>query len=108
MESVPLVDIAWVRKQNYVRKRATTADVLLLIEIAEDSLKFDQNEKSRLYAEAGIQDYWIANVKAQAIEVRRKPVDGVYTDVQSISGDEAVSPLVLPTAKLAAARIWPK
>jgi Uma2 family endonuclease len=106
LDSVPLVDIAWVRRQNFVKTRPTTADVSLLIEIAEDSLQFDQNEKSRLYAEAGVHDYWIANVKAEAIEVHRNPVDGAYTDVQSFKDNQELSPLVLPAAKLTAAQIW--
>lgn len=108
LESVPLPDLAWVRRIDYRRVRPTVADLLLLIEVSESSLRFDRGKKARLYAEAGVQDYWIANVKAEAIEVHRMPRDGVYTDVQSFKGDQAISPLTLPTAKLTAEQIWPK
>jgi Uma2 family endonuclease len=108
LESVPQPDLVWVLRRDYCRVRPTVADLLLIVEVADTSLQYDRGEKAAVYAEAGIQDYWIANVKAEAIEVHRKAVDGVYTDVQSFKGDQAVSPLVLPTAKLTAARIWPK
>lgn len=108
LESVPQPDLAWVRRQDYRRVRPTVADLQLLVEVADTSLRFDRGKKARLYAEAGIQDYWIANVTAEAIEVHRNPVDGVYTEVQSYEGDQAVSPLVLPEAKLTAAQIWSK
>lgn len=108
LESVPLPDLAWVRRIDYRRVRPTVADLLLLVEVSESSLRFDRGKKARLYAEAGVQDYWIANVKAEAIEVHRNPRDGVYTDVQSFKGDQVVSPLALPTAKLTADQIWPK
>ncbi|MEX2170440.1 MAG: Uma2 family endonuclease [Pirellulales bacterium] len=108
LESVPQPDLAWVRRIDYRRVRPTVADLLLLVEVSDTSLRFDRGKKARLYAEAGVQDYWIANVKAEAIEVHRTPRDGVYIDVQSFKGDQAISPLALPTAKLTADQIWPQ
>lgn len=108
LESVSLPDLAWVRRRDYSRVRPAVSDLLLLVEVSDSSLRFDRGEKARLYAEAGIKDYWIANVKAQAIEVHRNPRDGVYTNVQTYKGDQVVSPLALLAAKLTAEQIWPK
>lgn len=108
LESVPVPDLAWVRRIDYRRVRPTVADLLLLVEVSDTSLRFDRGEKARLYAEAGVPDYWIANVKAETIEVHRTPRDGVYSDVQSFKGDQVISPLALATARLTADHIWPK
>jgi Uma2 family endonuclease len=106
LESVPQHDLAWMRRKDYRKARPTVADVLLLIEVADTSLRFDRGEKASLYAEAGIQDYWIANVKAETIEVHRNPQNGAYADVRSYEGAHEVSPLLFPAAKLTAATIW--
>lgn len=50
-----------------------TAD--LVIEVANTSISFDRDEKASLYAKAGIPDYWILNLNAHRLEVRRKPVE---------------------------------
>jgi Uma2 family endonuclease len=56
--------------QDY-RKHPTAAQVLLLIEVADTTLRTDRGSKAALYAEAGVADYWIVNVRARALEVYR-------------------------------------
>ena len=62
LDSVPQPDLAWLRWNRYVRQRPTPEDVLLVIEVADSSLAKDRGLKARLYAEAGIADYWIVNL----------------------------------------------
>ncbi len=58
-------------------KPGTTAahptSALLVIEISETSLAYDRNEKGPLYAESGVQDYWIINLADSVIEIYRNP-----------------------------------
>ena len=55
-------------------------DALLVIEVASESLRKDRLLKSRIYARAGIPEYWIVNVDERCIEVSREPdaEAGVY------------------------------
>jgi Uma2 family endonuclease len=55
-------------------------DALLVIEVASDSLRKDRLVKSRIYARAGIPEYWIVNVEERCVEVSRDPdpAAGVY------------------------------
>jgi Uma2 family endonuclease len=46
---------------------------LVLIEISDTTYRHDSGVKLRRYAQAGIQDYWIANLKAGRVEVYRDP-----------------------------------
>ncbi|BAY87031.1 hypothetical protein NIES267_65420 [Calothrix parasitica NIES-267] len=48
-------------------------DILLLIEIADSSLKYDQEVKLPLYAQAGVTDYWIFNLIEKCLETYSQP-----------------------------------
>ena len=56
----------------------TAADVLLVVEVSDSSVAYDRSVKRRLYAEAGIPEYWIVNLQDQVIEVYSNPVKGEY------------------------------
>ncbi len=61
-------------------------DVLLLVEVAVTSLRYDRTTKLRLYADYGIPEYWIVDGNAEAIDVHRAPDGGVYGDVTRVTG----------------------
>lgn len=80
-------------------------DVLLLIEVADSSLSFDQNQKLRLYALHGIAEYWLLNLPDNCLEVYRKPHDKVYAEKMTLYPGDTVSlwqwpNLSVPIAKL--------
>ncbi|MHC4404531.1 MAG: Uma2 family endonuclease, partial [Planctomycetota bacterium] len=56
----------------------------------------DTGEKARLYADAGIADYWVVDVEEDCVEVFRDPQPGGYQSRQMRRGDEAISPLAFP------------
>lgn len=72
------------------------ADVMLLIEAAEASLRRDRQVKLPIYAEAGIADYWIADVEQESLTVCRDPRGRAYANVQTLSADATVTPLAIP------------
>jgi Uma2 family endonuclease len=47
--------------------------VLLVIEVAGESLRLDRKSKAALYARAGIPEYWIVNLAESTVEVHREP-----------------------------------
>ena len=49
------------------------ADVPLVVEVSDTSLAEDRGQKARLYAKHGIPEYWIVNLNARTLEVRRGP-----------------------------------
>jgi Uma2 family endonuclease len=67
-EPEPDLVIARNRSDDYLANHPTPSDILLLIEIADSSLKYDQEEKLPIYAEAGIPDYWIFNLVDNYLE----------------------------------------
>jgi Uma2 family endonuclease len=66
------------RDDFYAGKRPEPEDVLLVVEVAETSMRYDRTVKAPLYAEAGIPEYWIVNLRDGVIEVYTDPADGAY------------------------------
>ncbi len=100
LDSAPEPDVDWMKRKRYSKRRPVASDVLLLVEVAFSSLRYDRGEKADLYAEVGIRDYWIVNIVDFCVEVRRKPKDGVYQELLVHQLDETVSPLHFPELKL--------
>lgn len=74
-ESEPEPDIAIVRgsPRDYSDRHPAPAEVGLLIEVADSTLGLDRGTKARLYARAGIEEYWIVNVVDRQVEVHSDP-----------------------------------
>lgn len=71
--SAPEPDVAVVPGTiaDYVERHPSAA--LLVVECADASLPQDRLSKSRMYAAAGIAEYWIVSRRDDAIEVFRDP-----------------------------------
>jgi Uma2 family endonuclease len=72
-EPEPDFAIVRIRDDNYLSSHPTPQDVLLLIEIADSSINYDRTVKLPLYAEAGIEDYWIFNLQDKQLETYSNP-----------------------------------
>lgn len=71
--SEPEPDVSVVRGSfaDYEQSHPTSA--LLVVEVADTSLRFDRGAKASLYAGARIPEYWIVNLVERIIEVHRDP-----------------------------------
>jgi len=110
-ESEPEPDVAVVRgaPRDYLREHSSTA--VLVVEVAHASLRADRTLKARLYARAGIGDYWIVNLVDRVLEVHRSPTGPrprrVYTDIRRIDPSASIAPLAAPTARIVVADLLP-
>ncbi len=95
--SEPEPDFAIVKKRadNYLSGHPTASDILLIIEIADSTLKYDREIKLPLYAEAGISDYWLFNLVNNHLEAYSKP----YQELQGSFG-YSVKQIVLPNQSI--------
>ncbi len=72
---------------------ATPADIRLVIEIADTTLNFDLGKKARLYARAGIVEYWVVDIPNSLVHVHLTPVKDTYASVVKYRFDESITPL---------------
>lgn len=79
--SEPQPDVALLRRRDdFYRERHPQADdVLLIVEIAASSLRFDRNKKLPLYARHGIPEMWLADLDGRRLSRYRAPQNGAYT-----------------------------
>ena len=98
--SVPEPDFAILRglPDDYDGRLAAAADVGLLVEISDSSLRIDQTKMKMAYARAGIGIYWIVNLVDGCIEVYTEPTGDVpkpdYGRID-LYGPEAAVPFIL-------------
>lgn len=107
--SEPIPDLALVKPcaDFYVKQHPKPPDVLLLVEVAQRSLQFDRKAKLIAYARAGVQEYWIVNLRAKCVEIHRGPLPiGEYShETRAISGD-TVAPTAFPEMKIAISELF--
>lgn len=77
-------------------RRPGPGDVVWLLEVSDSTLRFDLTVKARLYARAGIPDYWVINLVNRQIVVHRQPAGDAYLSTVVYSEQEPVAPLESP------------
>ena len=96
IDSVPEPDLALLRLHSYRSGSPRSEDVLLIVEVAESSLRYDRTTKLQLYASAGIPEYWIVSVEGEWIEVCRLPEGDRYRERSRVTRGNTISPLAFP------------
>ena len=93
-DSEPEPDISVVPgKDSDYKQHPTTAK--LVIEVSVSTLAEDR-EMAFIYAEAGVEEYWIINATERSIEIHRDPRDGRYHETTTRSPGEACGCQSLP------------
>ena len=99
-----------VLRPNYVDSwsdQPQSHDVALIVEIADSTLTFDRTVKARLYARAGIPEYWLWDLQGRRLIVHRDPRNGQYETVIAYSEQESVAPLAAPDRQFRIADVFP-
>ena len=112
--SEPEPDIAVVpgSPRDYRDEHPSTA--LLIVEVADTSVRFDRTVKASVYARARVADYWILNVGDEALEIHRDPEpcpeEGLgwrYGRIERHGLGDRVAPLARPDRFIAVADLLP-
>jgi Uma2 family endonuclease len=103
--SEPQPDLLLLRSRavSYSRELPTSQDVLLAVEVADTTVRFDRLVKARLYARAGIAEFWLCLAVEGAVEVHRGPSQEGYAHVTLHGPGEIVSPLAFPDVSFSVA-----
>ena len=83
------------------------ADLQLVVEVSDLTLTIDLTAKARLYARAGIVEYWVIDIKGRRLIVHLDPREGVYFSVMAYGEFETISPLAAPAAPFRVADVLP-
>ncbi len=88
------------RDDRYVSGHPGPQDILLLVEVSDSSLRYDRNIKLRHYAEVGIPEVWIVNLRNDRIESHTEPSPEGYLVSRTYELGDTISPTAFPDLKI--------
>lgn len=91
----------------YTEGHPAPADLLLVVEVADTTLRFDRTTKAALYARASIREYWGVDVTGRQILVHRQPAAEGYADITVYGAEEKISTLARPEASISVSDLLP-
>lgn len=106
--SEPEADVAVIDEGRHGGPRHPTSALLLVEVSGRDSLRKDRSVKTALYAEAGVDEYWVVDLEAEVVRVHRDvdPVAREYRTQLVLGKDATLRPVALSQVNLAVAQIF--
>ena len=100
-EPQPDLVVARRRKGFYADRHPEPGDVLLVVEVADSSVRYDRAEKAPRYGRAGIPETWLVDVEAGAVTVYADPGPQGYARQQVRRRGERLAAASVPDLDLA-------
>jgi Uma2 family endonuclease len=94
LDSEPEPDVVLAPPGEYNRDHPEKT--LLVVEVSDSSLRRDRGLKARLYALAGVPEYWIVNLVDEVIEVYTEPFDDVFGQLTTYEKSDVIVPRAFP------------
>ncbi len=98
-------------RRDYADHHPVPAEVRLLTEVSDATLRKDRSKKRDDYARAGIADYWIINLVHRQLEVYRDPAPipsgHAYKTLLTLFDGDTIAPLSAPNSTIAVGDLFP-
>jgi len=106
--SEPEPDIALVKfsKNFYTDNHPLPQDVLLVIEIADTSIRYDREIKIPLYAKADIPEVWLIDLNQKQLEIYTQPYEQSYRTIHLPHLTEKITAQLLPEVELSVSELF--
>lgn len=100
--SAPQPDLALLRpRADYYRSSlARPGDILLIVEVAQSSLRFDRDDKLPLYARHRIPEGWLVDLTAKRLVRYKNPQQSAYASVDEPDLGSPLEIAALPETRL--------
>jgi Uma2 family endonuclease len=108
LDSEPQPDVVICSNPDLDAYGTANTKALLVVEIADSSLRYDLREKAALYAKAGIAEYWVVNLVDRVLEVFRDPRAGSYQMRLTLEPTARVALQAWPDLELDVASLFPE
>ncbi len=90
------------RRPDFYRKaHPRPSDVLLIVEVADTTLRYDRHIKVPRYARAGIPEVWVIDLRARAIDVYRRPAAEGYAEHERVGPGQSLPIPQVPDHRIA-------
>jgi Uma2 family endonuclease len=92
---------------DYVDRHPCPSDIAFVVEVADSTLKYDTEVKDKLYAQSGITDYWVLDLKNRQLHVFRNPTPTGYTSHLILTEPNQITLIAFPNTTLHLTDILP-
>jgi Uma2 family endonuclease len=96
----PQPDLTVIRPRDYRISLPSPEGVLLPMEVSDTDLPYDRNVTLPLYARAGIEEVWIADLPGGTIERHTDPSEDGYRGLERARRAETMGSVELPDLAL--------
>ena len=93
--------------EDFLDTNPGPADIALVIEIADSTLRRDLGSKATRYARAGIREYWVVDIENRKLHVHREPSGDTWASITVLDETKIVSPLTAPQASIPLTELFP-
>jgi Uma2 family endonuclease len=90
------------------------SQALLAVEVSDSTLSYDLGGKAALYAQAGVEDYWVVDINSRLLYVHRTPIvspalpgGAGYQTITRLTETDRITPLAAPRNSFLVADILP-
>ncbi len=87
-------------EDDYIELHPTASEARLVIEVSDSTLSDDLKEKVRLYARAGVSEYWVLDLANRCLHVHTEPSESEYAHVRRFEEDQRVGSFDVSVSKL--------
>ena len=108
-DSEPEPDLALLRPplERYDNEHPTAADMFLLLEVSDTTLRYDRNTKGPAYAASNIPQYLILNVKDREVEDYREPGADGYRARRTYVAGQSFNLVAFPDVTIKVSNLLP-
>ena len=99
-EPEPDVAIVQLDEIDYEDHHPTPAEIFLLIEVADTTLKRDRELKVPAYGRSGVGEYWILDVQERCLYMFREPREDGYGQERVLRENETIALLAFPDCEV--------
>ena len=101
--SEPQPDVTLLKRRDdfYRQISATAQDVLLTMEVADSTVKYDRDIKFPKYAANGIQEAWLIDLENDRVEIHTQPTKNGYRLVKILHRGDIAESTVFAEIKIA-------
>ncbi len=99
-EPQPDLSVLRWRADDYMSVVPVAADALLVVEVADSTLRYDRDVKLRYYAQSGVPEVWIVDARRRQLLVYREPAGQGYRESSVLLEGEAAACAALPGLRI--------
>ena len=89
---------------KYATHQPYAEDIYWLVEISSTTLSKDLDEKQRIYARNGIEEYWVIDLSGKKVWVFTQPQENGYATSSEITTG-VINPVAFPNIAIAVNRL---